>query len=161
MDSLPTATDDVPARPAWFKRHGVENRSDDAPERWSVLWLADRDVMVCLVLGTALLILLVVDWGTNRGWSREEIRIERPARGAYAYRVNLNTASWVEFAQLDGIGPALGRRIVDDRRTRGRFGTVDELDRVKGIGPKTLARLRPHLRVTPPTTRRGRIWRAR
>ena len=58
--------------------------------------------------------------------------------------VDVNAASVEELATLPGIGPTLASRIVDDRSTRGRFPTLDALDRVPGVGPSTIAELRPH-----------------
>lgn len=60
-------------------------------------------------------------------------------------RVELNRASEVELQELPGIGPALARRIVDERARRGGFARVDDLVEVPGIGPATLERLRPLL----------------
>lgn len=59
--------------------------------------------------------------------------------------VDLNTAVWVELAQLPGIGETLARRIVEHRLTHGHFITHDGLRDVGGIGPAKLERLRPHL----------------
>lgn len=64
-----------------------------------------------------------------------------------ARTINLNTATAAELELLPGIGPALAQRILDERTTRGAFTSIDDLDRVKGIGPKLLAKLRPHVRV--------------
>lgn len=55
----------------------------------------------------------------------------------------LNTASVNELQALPGIGPALSERIVKYRKTQRPFQQVDELRRVRGIGPATLADLRP------------------
>jgi len=63
----------------------------------------------------------------------------------YQFRVALNSATWVEWAQLDGVGEKLARRIVADREERGPFRRPDDLLRVKGIGPKTLEKMRPFL----------------
>ena len=64
------------------------------------------------------------------------------ATPALTARLNVNTATAAELELLPGIGPALAGRIVDDRQANGPFKTVDDLDRVKGIGPKTLERIR-------------------
>ncbi|MFW6084521.1 MAG: ComEA family DNA-binding protein [Gemmatimonadota bacterium] len=64
----------------------------------------------------------------------------RPRGGAS--RIDLNRALPKELEQITGIGPALARRIVDARSSRGRFGSIEELLEIPGIGPKTLDRLR-------------------
>jgi competence protein ComEA len=66
----------------------------------------------------------------------------RSAKQAAAGRVRLNTATSEELEELPGIGPALARAIIEDRRRRGRFKTVDGLTRVRGIGPVTVERIR-------------------
>lgn len=48
---------------------------------------------------------------------------------------------------LPGVGPALADRIIADREANGAFATVGDLDRVKGIGPRMLERLRGLVRV--------------
>jgi len=67
--------------------------------------------------------------------------------------VNINTASAEELEQLPGIGPAISERIVEDRRLRGPFRTVHDLQRVSGIGPRTLENLRPLITVSNPPIR--------
>lgn len=63
--------------------------------------------------------------------------------------LHLNEASATALQALDGIGPALSERIVEYRSTQRPFQRVQELRRVSGIGPKTLADLRPVVTVTP------------
>jgi competence protein ComEA len=58
-----------------------------------------------------------------------------------------NTAPPEELARLPGVGPALAARVVADRESSGPFRSVDELTRVAGIGPSTLERMAPFLRV--------------
>jgi competence protein ComEA len=64
--------------------------------------------------------------------------------------IDLNTASRDALQALPGIGPALSKRIVTYRSAQESFRQVDELERVSGIGPKTMATLRPMIRVSPP-----------
>ena len=63
--------------------------------------------------------------------------------------VNLNSAPVAVLETLPGIGPTLARRIIADREQNGRFARVDDLRRVRGIGPRTGARLKPWLTVRP------------
>jgi len=58
-------------------------------------------------------------------------------------RIDLNAAGSAELQLLPGIGPVLAQRIVDDRAANGRFGSLNDLQRVKGIGEKTAAKLAP------------------
>ena len=52
--------------------------------------------------------------------------------------IDLNTATAAELETLPGVGPATAAAIVDDRTRNGPFATVDDLDRVSGIGPAKL-----------------------
>jgi competence protein ComEA len=60
--------------------------------------------------------------------------------------LDLNRANREELRTLPGIGPVLAERIEEEAR-RERFRTVDDLRRVRGIGAKTLEKLRPFVRV--------------
>lgn len=60
--------------------------------------------------------------------------------------INVNTAPADELQRLPGVGPVMAQAIVA-ARTAKPFDTVDDLDRVKGIGPKTLDKLRPFVTV--------------
>ena len=66
--------------------------------------------------------------------------------GAIVCRLDVNTATPAELAQLRGVGPVLAGRIEAGRASRGAFRTPDHLLAVRGIGPKTLDRVRPNLR---------------
>jgi competence protein ComEA len=59
--------------------------------------------------------------------------------------VDVDLATLEELERLPGIGPALAARIVEDRERNGPFGSLAGLDRVKGIGPALAERLRPHV----------------
>ena len=57
--------------------------------------------------------------------------------------LNINTASAEELQTLPNIGVQMAQRIVDYREQHGKFTSVEALQNVKGIGAKTLEKLRP------------------
>src|SRR5690606_22095787 len=76
-------------------------------------------------------------------WEGRAISEARGATGLLlGLPVNLNEATLEELQSLPGIGPGLGRRIVEDRDRRGPFRSLEELRRVKGFGPTRIEALR-------------------
>lgn len=67
------------------------------------------------------------------------------AGGTTAPRVDLNRAGASELDALPGIGPVLAARILEQRRRNGPFRRLEDLLAVRGVGPRLLERLRPHL----------------
>ena len=67
-------------------------------------------------------------------------------------RIDLNRATAADFDQLPGVGPVLAKRMVDYRKSVGRFHTVEDLRAVKGIGKKKLDQLKPFITVTKSAT---------
>jgi competence protein ComEA len=79
----------------------------------------------------------------------------RPTELASAPVTDLNQADRAQLEQVPGIGPTLAKAIEDHRAKKGPFRSVEELRQVKGVGPVTLDKVRPFLRVEPtnlPTT---------
>ena len=60
-------------------------------------------------------------------------------------RIDINEAGPAELDLLPGIGPKLAERITADRRALGRFTSVSDLQRVRGVGPVTVERIRPYV----------------
>jgi competence protein ComEA len=61
--------------------------------------------------------------------------------------LDLNTATAQDFDALPGIGPVLADRIVSWRTEHGRFGSVDQLREVSGIGESKFQSLKAKVRV--------------
>lgn len=83
--------------------------------------------------------------GTNAVNPHTEPRPPTAPSAAHAKKININTATQAELELLPGIGPALAGRIIERRAARGPFRSVDQLDDVRGIGPKLLAKIRPQV----------------
>ena len=73
-------------------------------------------------------------------WSTRPTELSR--ENLLGYQVDLNEADAAELMQLPGVGPNLAQRILEYREASGPFRSVNEMTKVKGIGPATLARLR-------------------
>ena len=67
----------------------------------------------------------------------------------YGRLVDLNRASAEDLESLPGIGAVLARRVIDYRKSVGRFQTVEDLRDVKGIGAKKFDRVKPLVTVAP------------
>jgi comEA protein len=89
--------------------------------------------------------------GSSSSQSAKEVGAPEPRDkvqpNTQSHKVNINTASSEELMTLPGIGPVLASRILEYRQNQGPFIDVEQLMEVKGIGAKTLARLRPLVTV--------------
>lgn len=67
---------------------------------------------------------------------------------ALADALNLNTAGAEEIAEvMTGIGKVKADAIVKDREANGKFKSIEDLTRVKGIGPATIEKNRDKIKV--------------
>jgi competence protein ComEA len=82
--------------------------------------------------------------GGGTAGSRSSPRGPGPSVGGV---LDLNEADATQLEELPGVGPVTAGAIVAWRTEHGRFGTIEELQEVDGIGPKTYARIAPHVRV--------------
>lgn len=111
-----------------------------APPQWRSQDFADGDQVVLFggwVLGTT-------TSGMGEGVDLAPEGAGTPYR-ALGRKVPVNRATQAELEALPGIGPTLAQRIVAGRPYR----SIKDLDRVKGIGPKTLERLEKWLDISP------------
>jgi DNA uptake protein ComE-like DNA-binding protein len=119
-----------------------------------------RVALAVILLGVTFL------FGVRYYFNRSQILDPQPETGSRAAelmdRVDPNTADWPTLAALPQIGPAMARRIVEEREAFAAanpgvtaYRDLDDLSRVKGIGPATLATIEPYLIFSGslPTTR--------
>lgn len=62
-------------------------------------------------------------------------------------RININTATVDQLQSLKGIGPKTAARIIAHRKRVGGFNSLEDLLQIKGIGPKTLNKFRGNVEV--------------
>ena len=52
--------------------------------------------------------------------------------------VDINSADEATLSTLDGVGPAKAKAIIEYRNKNGKFKSIEEFEKVPGIGPATL-----------------------
>jgi len=126
-----------------------DDNSTDSNSTPSPYWLRRADqaavgAAVFLGLGS-----MVAWWVAQGGLSGRLIEMERAEPLEYRFQLDVNSAEWPELVQLPDIGPVLAGRIVESRENEGPYVDHEDLMRVKGIGPKTLEKIRPYLLPMP------------
>ena len=94
-----------------------------------------------------LLAALVLEWILIAVQRPKPLTLQRGEAFHRQFRIEINSATWIEWLQMEGIGQSLAHRIVADRKLNGPFRTIDDVARVPGIGPTTLDRIRPWLTI--------------
>jgi comEA protein len=71
-----------------------------------------------------------------------EFRISSIHQNPLKKKIDLNSASASELELLPQIGPALSQRIINYRKTKGKFQKIEDLMKVSGIGAKTFEKIK-------------------
>ena len=61
--------------------------------------------------------------------------------------ININRATAKQLDALDGVGPVIAQRIVDYRKINGSFLSIDDLQKVSGIGAAKFAQIKAKVRI--------------
>jgi len=86
----------------------------------------------------------------------EQIYVDSTAVNSFGQRVNkkvssgpinINRATLRQLDALDGIGPVIAGRIIEYRKKNGSFLTVDDLQKVSGIGAAKFAQIKAKVRI--------------
>lgn len=107
--------------------------------------LVQSDRVFLVAISLCCLALLGVKWWNAPSGRQETIEIRHLQQAGYLFQIDINTATWVEWMQLDGIGETTARNIVENRKADGPFVSVNDVQRIRGIGSKTLEKMRLHL----------------
>ena len=71
----------------------------------------------------------------------------RVSKAVHRGPININRATVAQFDSLDGIGPVIAKRIVEYRKVNGPFASIEDLQKVSGIGAAKFATLKNKIRV--------------
>jgi competence protein ComEA len=112
-------------------------------------WLRSTDQVGVAALVLVALVSLAGYWMARGGHRGELIDIDRAEPQQIEFLVDINEADWPELTQLPGVGETMARRIVANRKEMGPFVDHEDLRRVRGIGQRTLDRLKPYLLPMP------------
>jgi len=77
---------------------------------------------------------------------------DRPGGIRHVLQIDINEAGVQEWTLMPGIGTLTAQRILDDRKTKGPFLSLSDLNRVSGIGPKTIKEISPYCCVVSVAT---------
>jgi competence ComEA-like helix-hairpin-helix protein len=139
----------VPTTVEWFCRinrlHLSWGEVAGGERKQITFHLRDRDQTVVAAVTLVLWAFVAGYWLLKGGADGGLVNIERSAVRPVRFTIDINQADWPEFALLPGIGPSKARGIIDLRERLGRFHDHDDLLKVRGIGPKTMAAMRPYL----------------
>jgi competence protein ComEA len=61
--------------------------------------------------------------------------------------ININRGTLRQLDALDGIGPVIAGRIIEYRKKNGSFLTIDDLQKVSGIGAAKFAQIKSKVRI--------------
>ncbi len=81
----------------------------------------------------------------SKNYQYEHYTIRPLSKEVKVYKINLNLANEYEFDNLPGVGPKLAAEIIRDRNANGRFNSVEDINRVKGIGPAKFKKIEEYL----------------
>ena len=70
-----------------------------------------------------------------------------PEKNSSVLQVSINYGTKEELMMISGIGKVTAQNIIDYRNEHGLFQSIDDLIKVKGIGEKTLAKIREFLNL--------------
>lgn len=116
------------------RRKGASSKEDGSRPRIVAeqAWRADGDLGIGVVVAPP------------KPVPRVRPTASRPPAGQ-APLIDVDRATADELERLPRIGPALATRIVQDRLEHGDYGSLQALQRVRGVGPAMAAALSPHV----------------
>lgn len=73
------------------------------------------------------------------------IDIDQRTHQTASFQIDLNHATWMEISNLPGIGDQCAKEVVAYREQIGSFASIQDIQDVDGIGPRTFEQIAPFL----------------
>lgn len=99
------------------------------------------------LLGTVAVLIGVLSIAFNHWRKSQTIEFESHPPLDYQFELDINEASERELSLLPGLGPKLSKRILESRQMDGDYRSLEELERVRGIGRSRRLQLQAYLYV--------------
>lgn len=147
LPSNVTTVDDETSTESLIKTIIKPEKQTEETQPAPFLWLKRSDQLVLGVVLIFCVALTIIYWIRLSAWGQEVVEIDRQQSETLNYQIDINSATWVELSLLEGIGETIALRIVEDRKQNGFYQIVDDLQRVRGIGKKTIKKLRGNAQV--------------
>jgi len=101
-----------------------------------------KEMIATYFLLTSLIIGIGVKYTIDQHWWLPRTEVVDTDPESIKLKINLNNAEWYELIILPGIGENRAKAIVEYRKDRGPFQTIDQLCEVEGIGVETVKKIR-------------------
>ena len=62
-------------------------------------------------------------------------------------KVNINTASQKDLESLPGVGPATAVKIIEYRKDNGKFKSIEDIKKVRGIGESKFSKIKDLIKI--------------
>lgn len=119
-------------------------------QRWKpLLRHAEQTFAGSVLLASLMAIAIFFCIQRERGGGVIDLQQPHP-HATVSFQVDVNSAGVAELRLLPGVGETIARRIADSRQIDGPYRSPNDLQRVRGIGPRTLERIQPYLLPIPP-----------
>ncbi|WP_437231136.1 ComEA family DNA-binding protein [Planctomicrobium sp. SH661] len=152
---MSTSTNDAPVddAPAPVSETAASSPAVPTPSRPernpdpAAIGLRSSDRKFVIALSGAIIILILIHLARMSLKGRPMVEIDRLTNREAVFQIDINKATWVEWTQLPGIGETTARNIVAEREKTGPFQSIEDIDRIPGIGTVTMNKIRPFLKL--------------
>jgi competence ComEA-like helix-hairpin-helix protein len=126
----------------------------ESPAPSKILEFSRKELIATLFLITSLLIGIGTKYTIDYHWWLPETKVIDTNPESIRLKINLNRAEWYELIILPGIGEKRAKAIIEHRKNKGAFRTIEQLCEINGIGTKTVKKIKDLIYLVP-TLQRG------